>query len=119
LATEAGLSALKAGGIAIEAASAIVATIGVVYPHFCGLGARERRVAHRRPRPRDYFSASAGRRVTLQDFQTNIPFARPLSMLTSACAVDTPRHAHEYSTEHLATNPSSHGPRRSLAWRTN
>jgi gamma-glutamyltranspeptidase len=55
LATEAGLSALKAGGIAIEAASAIVATIGVVYPHFCGLGARERRVAHRRPRPRDYF----------------------------------------------------------------
>jgi hypothetical protein len=65
------------------------------------------------------FSASAGRRVTLQDFQTNIPFARPLSMLTSACAVDTPRHAHEYSTEHLATNPSSHGPRRSLAWRTN
>jgi hypothetical protein len=30
------------------------------------------------------FSASAGRRVTLQDFQTNIPFARPLSMLTSA-----------------------------------
>jgi Gamma-glutamyltranspeptidase len=39
LATEPVLSVLKAGGNAVEAASAIVAMIGVVYPHFCGLGA--------------------------------------------------------------------------------
>ena len=38
LATRAGFDVLKAGGNVIEAAIAIGATIGVVYPHFCGLG---------------------------------------------------------------------------------
>ena len=36
LATEAGAKVLRAGGDAIEAAIPIGATIGVVYPHFCG-----------------------------------------------------------------------------------
>jgi hypothetical protein len=38
LATKAGAKVLRSGGNAIESAIAIGATIGVVYPHFCGLG---------------------------------------------------------------------------------
>ena len=38
LASQAGLSVLREGGNAIEAAVAAVAALGVVYPHTCGLG---------------------------------------------------------------------------------
>ena len=100
LATEAGLSVLKAGGNAIEAAIAIGATIGVVCPHFCGLGGDGVwLVADRRGR-RDCFLGIGQAAARLPDFQTNIPVRGPLSMLTSACAVDAWRHAHKYSTRH-------------------
>ena len=48
LATAAGAKVLRAGGDAIEAAVAVGATIGVVFPHFCGLGG-DFGLARRRP----------------------------------------------------------------------
>src|SRR4051812_11143396 len=38
LASEAGVDVLRAGGSAVDAALATAATLGVVYPHMCGLG---------------------------------------------------------------------------------
>ena len=38
LATQAGVDVLRAGGNAVDAAIAVVATLSVVYPHMCGLG---------------------------------------------------------------------------------
>jgi gamma-glutamyltranspeptidase len=100
LAAEAGLSVLKAGGNAIEAAIAIGATISVVYPHFCGLGGDAVWLVADRHGRRDCFLGIGQAAVDLPDFKTSIPVRGPLSMLTSACAVDAWRHAHEYSARH-------------------
>lgn len=100
LATEAGLSVLKAGGNAIEAAIAIGATIGVVCPHFCGLGGDAVWLVADPSGRRDCFLGIGQAAADLPDFETDIPVRGPMSMLTSACAVDAWRHAHEYSTRH-------------------
>ncbi len=100
LATEAGLSVLKAGGNAIEAAIAIGATVGVVCPHFCGLGGDAVWIVADRNGRRDCFLGIGQAAANLPAFEGDIPVRGPLSMLTSACAVDAWRHAHEYSTRH-------------------
>ena len=55
LASKAGVDALRAGGSAVDAALTAAATLGVIYPHMCGIGgdafwliydARERKVAY-------------------------------------------------------------------------
>src|SRR5205807_5580081 len=55
LASQAGVDALRAGGSAVDAALTAAATLGVLYPHMCGIGgdafwliydARERKVAY-------------------------------------------------------------------------
>ena len=79
LASAAGVDALRAGGSAVDAAIAAAATLGVVYPHMCGIGgdafwlisdARRRRV--------DYLAGGgrAAASATLERFQgqSEIPF---------------------------------------------
>ena len=55
LASKAGVDALRAGGSAVDAALTAAATLGVIYPHMCGIGgdafwliydARQRKVAY-------------------------------------------------------------------------
>ncbi len=100
LATGAGLSVLKSGGNAIEAAIAIGAAIAVVYPHFCGLGGDAVWLVADRHGRRDCFLGIGQAARYLPDFEAGIPVRGPRSMLTSACAVDAWRHAHEYSIGH-------------------
>ena len=78
LASKAGVDALRAGGSAVDAALTAAATLGVIYPHMCGIGgdafwliynARERRV--------DYLDGGgrAAASATLDRFtEKEIPF---------------------------------------------
>ena len=79
LASAAGVDVLRAGGSAVDAAIAAAATLGVVYPHMCGIGgdafwliydARSRKVAYLEGGGR------AAAAATLERFagQTEIPF---------------------------------------------
>jgi oxamate amidohydrolase len=97
LATEAGAKVLRAGGDAIEAAIAIGATIGVVYPHFCGLGGDSVWLVADREGRRAAFLGIGQAAKMLPAFDGAIPTRGPLSMLTTACTVDSWRHALEWS----------------------
>jgi gamma-glutamyltranspeptidase/glutathione hydrolase len=79
LASAAGADALRAGGSAVDAAIAAAATLGVVYPHMCGIGgdafwliysATEKRVAYLAG------GGCAAATATLERFrgQSEIPF---------------------------------------------
>jgi gamma-glutamyltranspeptidase len=98
LATKAGAKVLRSGGNAIEAAIAIGATIGVVYPHFCGLGGDAVWLVADREGRRAAFLGIGQAAQALPTFDGPIPTRGPLSMLTTACAVDSWRHALEWST---------------------
>ena len=89
LATEAGAKVLRAGGDAIEAAIAIGATIGVVYPHFCGLGGDSVWLVADREGRRAAFLGIGQAAKALPAFDGPIPTRGPLSMLTTACTVDS------------------------------
>lgn len=97
LATEAGATVLRSGGDAIEAAIAIGATIGVVYPHFCGLGGDAVWLVADREGRRAAFLGIGQAAKALPAFDGPIPTRGPPSMLTTACAVDSWRHAKEWS----------------------
>ena len=98
LATKAGAKVLRSGGNAIEAAIAIGATIGVVYPHFCGLGGAAVWLVADREGRRATFLGIGQAAKALPAIDGAIPTRGPLSMLTTACAVDSWRHALEWST---------------------
>ncbi len=100
LASEAGAAILRAGGNALEAAIAIGSTIAVVYPHFCGLGGDSVWIVADRSGRKTCFLGIGQAAQKLPDFDGNIPLRGPLSALTSACAVDAWRHAHDYSARH-------------------
>ncbi len=99
-ASQAGLKVLAAGGNAIEAAITVCACLGVTYPHFSGFGG-------------DAFMLVAGTDGQVQAISGigqaasdvdrylreggSIPTRGPLSMLTTAAAVDTLGKAHALS----------------------
>jgi gamma-glutamyltranspeptidase/glutathione hydrolase len=100
LASEAGARILRDGGNALEAAIAIGSAIAVVYPHFCGLGGDSVWIVADRSGRKSCFLGIGQSAQVLPDFDGRIPVRGALSALTSACAVDAWRHAHEYSTRH-------------------
>jgi oxamate amidohydrolase len=97
LATRAGAKILAAGGNAIEAAIATGAAIGVLYPHFCGLGGDSVWLVADREGRRTCFLGIGQAAANLPAFDGPIPTRGPLSMLTSACTVDSWGRAYDYS----------------------
>ncbi|AUW47778.1 gamma-glutamyltransferase family protein [Rhizobium leguminosarum] len=97
LASESGARILRDGGNALDAAIAIGATIAVVYPHFCGLGGDAVWIVADEEGRKDCFLGIGQAASILPGFDGGIPLRGPLSALTSACAVDAWRHAHDYS----------------------
>ncbi|TAV64336.1 hypothetical protein ELH73_32410 [Rhizobium leguminosarum] len=97
LASESGARILRDGGNALDAAIAIGATIAVVYPHFCGLGGDAVWIVAGEEGRKDCFLGIGQSASILPGFDCDIPLRGQLSMLTSACAVDAWRHAHDYS----------------------
>ena len=98
LASEAGLKVLQQGGNAMEAAIAIGAVIAVTYPHFCGIGGDAIWIVADRTGRKTTFMGIGQAAEKPPEYQGDkIPLRGPLSTVTSACTVDTWRHAHEYS----------------------
>jgi gamma-glutamyltranspeptidase/glutathione hydrolase len=85
--TEAGAKVLRSGGSAIESAIAVGATIGVVYPHFCGVGGEAVWLVADREGRRAAFLGIGQAAQALLTFDRPIPTRGPLSILTTACAV--------------------------------
>ena len=99
LATAAGARVLREGGDAIEAAIAMGAMIAVVYPHFCGLGGDSVWLVADREDRRATFLGIGQAAANLPVFDGAIPTRGPLSMLTTACTVDSWRYAHAWSAK--------------------
>ena len=96
LASEAGLDILRQGGNAIEAAIAIGAVLAVVYPHFCGLGGDAVwLVAEPGGVATTFLGIGQAARHVITD--AAIPVRGAASATTTACVVDSWRHALEYA----------------------
>jgi gamma-glutamyltranspeptidase/glutathione hydrolase len=100
LASEAGLKVLRDGGNAMEAAIAIGAVIAVTYPHFCGIGGDAIWIVADRSGRKTTFMGIGQAAETPLDYKDAVPLRGAGSTLTTACTVDTWRHAHEYSQKH-------------------
>lgn len=96
LASEAGRDVLASSGNAIEAAIAMAAVLSVTYPHFCGIGGDAVwMIADRRGRKTCLLGI--GQAVRNSDKITSINTRGPVSILTTAAAVDSWGKALEYS----------------------
>lgn len=100
VASQVGLDLLEAGGNAIEAAIAIANSLGVTYPHFCGLGGDAFLLIADTDGNVQSISgigqSAADVSSYLQD-GTPIPTRGPRSMLTTAGAVDAMGKAYDIS----------------------
>jgi gamma-glutamyltranspeptidase len=91
LAAEAGEKVLKRGGNAIEAIIAAGAALSVVYPHFCGLGGDAIwMIADASGKATTFLGI--GQAAEHLPALTDMPLRGPLSVLTSACLVDSWGH---------------------------
>lgn len=102
LASVAGLQVLQAGGTAVDAAIAVNATLGVVYPHMTGPGGDAFWLIHDSATGRVHAlngSGRSGSRATRQYFRQRdhqaIPVRGPLAAVTVPGAVDSWCAAHE------------------------
>lgn len=101
IASEAGVRVLREGGNAMEAVIAMGAVIAVTYPHFCGVGGDAIWIVADREGRKTTFMGIGQAAVKPPSYTSNtIPLRGPGSMLTTACVVDTWRHAFEYSQTH-------------------
>lgn len=101
IASEAGLKVLQEGGNAMEAVITMGAVIAVTYPHFCGLGGDAIWIVADREGRRTAFMGIGQAAMKPPSYTSGtIPTRGAGSMVTTACAVDTWRHAFEYSQAH-------------------
>jgi gamma-glutamyltranspeptidase/glutathione hydrolase len=96
LASEAGLDILRRGGNAIEASIAISAVLAVTYPHFCGIGGDAVWLVAAPNRPPTSF-LGIGPAIAAVPRGAAIPVRGAGSVLTTACLVDSWRHALAFS----------------------
>lgn len=102
VASQVGLDLLEAGGNAIEAAIAIANSLGVTYPHFCGLGGDAFLLiadTNGRVQSISGIGQSTADVSTYLQAGTTIPTRGPRSMLTTAGAVDAMGKAYDISRE--------------------
>ena len=97
LATQTGVDVLQAGGNAIEAAIATVATLSVTYPHFCGWGGDVLMLVANAQGTVQSISGIGQAAATLDGYQDTIPTRGPRSALTTAGAADALGQAFEIS----------------------
>jgi gamma-glutamyltranspeptidase/glutathione hydrolase len=102
MASEAGLEVLARGGNALEAAIAMTLCLGVVYPHFCGLGGDILMLIGGKSGKVRSLSGIGQAAKNYPPFDGPIPVRGPLSMLTSAGAVDALGQAFEVSASEMA-----------------
>jgi gamma-glutamyltranspeptidase/glutathione hydrolase len=96
LASEAGRDVLRRGGNAIEASIAISAMLSVTYPHFCGLGGDAVWLVAAPERTPTSF-LGIGQAISAVPCGGDIPARGVGSVLTTACLVDSWRHALGFS----------------------
>lgn len=97
LATRAGVDVLSAGGNAIEAAIAAVATLNVTYPHFCGWGGDVLMLVADAHGTVQSISGIGQAAQNVAGYSGAIPMRGPRAALTTAGAADALDQAFEIS----------------------